>query len=141
MEALRSGRIESLSSSRNGRLLLQEFDAFLDEFGQREGLTWYLSTPTWRQDPSQVWRLLRALVQVTTPPASVAANRSDAAVQLVSHRLRFLPGMPRLFRWLVDRLRRLQKFREDSHFDVAGRSMRCRNSRKSGDAGSQHEDC
>lgn len=119
LESLRSGAIGALSSTDAGQLLLQEVAGFLAEFGQREGVTWYLSTPTWRQDPSQVWWLLRALVEVHTPPASAAAERSEAAVRLVSSRLRFLPGLPQLSRWLVERLRRLQQFREDSHFDAA----------------------
>ena len=119
LQSLRSATVEELSSTEAGRSLLKEVAEFLDEFGQREGVTWYLSTPTWRQDAGQVWRLLRALAEVPTPPASAGAERSEAAVRLVSSRLRFFPGLPRLFRWLVDRLRRLQKFREDSHFDSA----------------------
>lgn len=117
--AVRSGDLDALSESEAGRALLREVDDFLDAYGQREGVTWYLSTPTWRQDPRQVWRLLRVLAEVPSAPVAASEERSAAAVRLVSHRLRFVPGLPRLFRWLVTRLRRLQKFREDSHFDVA----------------------
>jgi phosphohistidine swiveling domain-containing protein len=119
LEALRANNLKALSGSEAGRTLLREVDDFLDQYGQREGVTWYLSTPTWRQDPGQVWRLLRSLAEIPSPPAGTSAERSEAAVLMVSQRLRFVPGLPGLFRWLVDRLRRLQKFREDSHFDVA----------------------
>jgi phosphohistidine swiveling domain-containing protein len=118
-QAVRSGDTAALSGSEAGRALLREVEEFLGEYGQREGVTWYLSTPTWRQDPSQVWRLLRVLVEVSSAPPAASEERSEAAARLVSHRLRFVPGLPRLFRWLVARLRRLQKFREDSHFDAA----------------------
>jgi pyruvate,water dikinase len=37
---------------------------------------------------------------------------------LVISKLRFYPGANKLFSWLVDRLRSLQKFREDSHYDL-----------------------
>lgn len=117
--AVKSGDLGALSENEAGRTLLREVEEFLDAYGQREGVTWYLSTPTWRQDPSQVWRLLRVLAEVPTAPAAASEERSARALRMVSDRLRFVPGMPRLFRWLVTRLRRLQKFREDSHFDVA----------------------
>lgn len=118
MQDLKADHPRAFTAGGAGAAFLRRFDAFIAEYGQREGITWYLSTPTWRRDPQQVWQLLRALVEVSTPTASGGAGRHEAARELVLSRLRFVPGASRLFRWLVERLRALQAFREDSQFDV-----------------------
>ncbi len=118
MEDLKADQPRALMSYGAGVAFLHHFNAFLAEYGQREGVTWYLSTPTWRQERQQVWRLLRALVEVSAPPPSVGGERYEAARHLVLSRLRFIPGASRPFRRLVERLRALQAFRENSQFDV-----------------------
>ncbi|MFZ5816554.1 MAG: PEP/pyruvate-binding domain-containing protein, partial [Bacillota bacterium] len=114
LAAVREGRLERLRESEAGRAFLVQFDRFLQEYGHREGSCWYLSTPCWRQDPAQVWRMLSGLVS--------AEQRAEGKVEwekardLVAGRLRWpLRG---LFLYLVDRLRKHREFRENSHFDL-----------------------
>jgi len=117
IEALDPARLQSTDE---GREFLAEFAGFLHTFGHRETSCWYLSTPTWRVDPTQVWRLLRSMAMVDQPPRPLQGNRDDyrTARDRVEHRLRLLPGSSALFRWLVDSLRNLTEFRELSHFDL-----------------------
>ena len=111
---------EQLQTTPEGRDFLTEFRNFLDKFGHRETSCWYLSTPTWRVDPTQVWRLLRSTLNVEEPPASTQDTESAYRVarEQAERRLRLLPGMPALFGWLLDSLRSLTEFRELSHFDL-----------------------
>ena len=111
---------ELLKTTPEGRKFLTEFREFLDTFGHRETSCWYLSTPTWRVDPTQVWRLLRSMLSVDVSPAGSKETGSTyrAAREQVERRLRLLPGMPKLFGWLLDSLRSLTEFRELSHFDL-----------------------
>lgn len=111
---------ERLASFPAGRKYLQAFDAFLEKYGHREGTCWYITTPNWRQDPRQVWRLLGSLVESEERPGAPEENRTRrlADLALVEGRLRLIPGLPPLFRWLLLRLRMLNTFRECSHFDL-----------------------
>ena len=117
VEALDPARLRSTDE---GREFLSEFADFLDSFGHRETSCWYLSTPTWRVDPTQVWRLLRSMVLAEQSPDDLKRARDDyrTARDKVEQRLRLLPGAAMLFRWLADSLRNLTEFRELSHFDL-----------------------
>ncbi|HYF78198.1 MAG TPA: PEP/pyruvate-binding domain-containing protein, partial [Symbiobacteriaceae bacterium] len=110
--AVADGRFEDV-----GPGLYAKVAAFLAEFGHREGATWYLSVPTWRQEPLQVWRLLQGMVAVEAPPQA-REGRYEAAVRLVERRLRWFPPLLRRFHWLLARIRAMTQFRENSHFDL-----------------------
>jgi pyruvate,water dikinase len=110
-----------LPSIPGGQAFLEAMDGFIETWGQREGSCWYLSTPTWRQDQMQVWRILASLVMVDHRRGrpDEARARFLAARERVMRGLRFYPGLGRLFTWLLERLRALHCFREQSHFDLA----------------------
>ncbi|WP_437961289.1 PEP/pyruvate-binding domain-containing protein [Sorangium sp. So ce119] len=117
--AIREGRPEELRSSEAGRAYLAEAEAFLDEHGYRESKGLYLSAPTWRQDPAPMWGLLRGLLDAAEPPSEEAGvRRYRAALEEVTRKLRFVPGLPDAFRRTLERLRRAILFRERSHFDL-----------------------
>ncbi|WP_437878869.1 PEP/pyruvate-binding domain-containing protein [Sorangium sp. So ce513] len=117
--AIRDGRPEDLRASEAGRAYLAEVDAFLDEHGHRETKGIYLSAPTWRQDPAPLWGLLRGLLDAAEPPSEEAGmRRYRAALDEVTRKLRFVPGLTDAFRRTLDRLRRAILFRERSHFDM-----------------------
>jgi pyruvate,water dikinase len=111
---------ERLQSTPEGKDFLTKFGDFLDTFGHRETSCWYLSTPTWRVQPMQVWRLLRSVVSVEKPLADSTKTQSTyrKAREDVERQLRLLPGLPALFGWLLESLRSLTEFRELSHFDL-----------------------
>ena len=111
---------ERLTAFPAGRKFLKAFAAFLEKYGHREGTCWYITTPTWRQDPRQVWRLLGSLVESEERPGAPEESRARrlADIALVEGRLRLIPGLRPLFRWLLLRLRMLNTFRECSHFDL-----------------------
>lgn len=110
--AVAQGRFDDVSPGLQAKVA-----AFLAEFGHREGATWYPSVPTWRQEPVQVWRLLQGLVAVETPPIA-REGRYEAAIHLVEGRLRWFPPLLRRFRWLLEHIRAMMLFRENSHFDL-----------------------
>ncbi|WP_437738342.1 PEP/pyruvate-binding domain-containing protein [Sorangium sp. So ce1335] len=117
--AIRDGRPEDLRASDAGRAYLAEVDAFLDEHGHRESKGFYLSAPTWRQDPAPMWGLLRGLLDAAEPPSEEAGmKRYRAALEEVTRKLRFVPGLPDAFRRTLERLRSAILFRERSHFDL-----------------------
>jgi phosphohistidine swiveling domain-containing protein len=121
LEAVRRVEPETLESTPEGRAFLGAFREFIDRYGHRESSCWYLSTPTWRRDPFQVWRLLSSLVRAETRsarPAELEARYREARGR-VERRLRFFPGLSRWFGWMVDGLRRFHGFRESSHFDLS----------------------
>jgi phosphohistidine swiveling domain-containing protein len=111
---------KQLESTREGRQFLRAFGDFLDAYGHRESTCWYLSTPTWRCDPMQVWRLLRSISEVDEPRTNSEQADKDyqRARDLVERRLRFIPGLRSYFRWLLHAVRDLTVFRERSHFDL-----------------------
>jgi phosphohistidine swiveling domain-containing protein len=113
-------RPDRLPRTPQGEAFRNALSRFMETYGHREGAGYYLSTPTWRRDPMQVWRLLRSLVAVEVRPsdADKVRKRYEAARARVERRLRFLPGIRTLFGWLVDRFRALDTFRETSHFDI-----------------------
>jgi rifampicin phosphotransferase len=117
-DAIRSGRIEALRDSDAGRAYLAAFDAFLDEYGHREGACLYLSAPTWRHGPEPVWGLIRGFMLVSELPEDSGAERYRAALEEVEGRLRAVPGVAGAFRALLDRVRALTVFRENTHFDL-----------------------
>ncbi|HYC88905.1 MAG TPA: PEP/pyruvate-binding domain-containing protein [Thermoanaerobaculia bacterium] len=93
--------------------------AFLAKYGHREGSSFYLSTPTWNRNPEQVRALARALAQAGAPPQrGMAAERAEQAKREVLSALRRKPLLRWAFRWMVERYRELQRFEEDSHFDM-----------------------
>ncbi|WP_233561981.1 PEP/pyruvate-binding domain-containing protein [Sorangium cellulosum] len=117
--AIGEGHPEELRGSEAGRAYLAEVEAFLDEHGYRESKGLYLSAPTWRQDPAPLWGLLRGLLDAVEPPSEEAGmKRYHTALEEVTRKLRFVPGLPDAFRRTLDRLRRAILFRERSHFDV-----------------------
>ncbi|MGE5675515.1 MAG: PEP/pyruvate-binding domain-containing protein [Mycobacterium leprae] len=91
---------------------------FLATYGHRDGAAWYVSEPVWRRAPDRVRQMLQGLVMLDAPPSSMGQQQYEKARRLVEGRLRWLPGLPRFFRWLVERFRALQAFRENSHFDL-----------------------
>ncbi|HWI64044.1 MAG TPA: PEP/pyruvate-binding domain-containing protein [Symbiobacteriaceae bacterium] len=112
LEALAAGRFAEVSPG-----LRTQVDAFLAEYGHREGSTWYVSIPTWRQEPAQVWRLLAGLAAVAEAPHAPVGRRA-AALEAVERKFRRIPWLLRRFRWLLERQRAMQTFRENSHFDL-----------------------
>lgn len=116
LAAVREGRPERLEASEAGRAFLGQMQRFLKAYGHREGACWYISLPSWRRDPSQVWRMLRSLVEAEQP--AEGRVEWEKVRDMVAHRLRWLPPLRHLFLYLVDRLRKMRKFREDSHFDL-----------------------
>jgi pyruvate,water dikinase len=119
-DAVRDLDPDLLERTADGRSFLQAFDEFLETYGHRDGSCWYLSTPTWRRDPMQVWRLLKSMMEVEEPPRDLEQSISDhrAARELVERRLRFIPGLRPAFRFFLDAIRSLTAFREHSHFDL-----------------------
>ncbi|MDI3288763.1 PEP/pyruvate-binding domain-containing protein [Polyangium sp. 15x6] len=118
--SIREGRPEDLRGSDEGRAYLAKVEAFLDEHGHRESTGLYLSAPTWRQDPAPMWGLLRSLLDTTEPPSEEAGQkRYQAALDEVTHALRFVPGLSDSFRGTLSRLRQAIVFRERSHYDIA----------------------
>lgn len=118
--AVREMAPDRLRATVEGREFLQAFGAFLQKYGHREGSCWYLTTPTWRQDPMQVWGLLSSMVEAERragSPEQVRMRRL-ASLALVEKRLRFIPGLLGAFHWLLTHLSQLNAFRESSHFDL-----------------------
>jgi pyruvate,water dikinase len=120
LSAVRAEDPARLGRSEEGRAFLGEFRQFLGTYGHREGIGWYLSTFTWRSDPLQVYRLLAHLAALDTFPDAPdqAESRYRASRDRALRGLRFYPGLGRLFCRLVDGLRVLQVFREESHLDL-----------------------
>lgn len=112
--------IERLLDSEEGRKFADLFKAFIEKYGHREGACWYLTTPTWRQDQKQVWRILASLVAVDEPTGTFkqAQARHLSVIALIEKRLRFIPGLSKTFSQLWHRLYRLNVFREKSHYDL-----------------------
>ncbi|UQA56835.1 PEP/pyruvate-binding domain-containing protein [Polyangium aurulentum] len=119
VQAIREGRPEALRESEAGRAYLADVQAFLDEHGHRESTGLYLSAPTWQQDPTPVWGLLRGMLDATEPPSEEAGmKRYRAALEEVTGKIRFVPGLAGAFERTLDQLRRAIVFRERSHFDL-----------------------
>lgn len=111
---------QRLQETEVGRKFIKSFNTFIETYGHREGTCWYLTTPTWRQDQYQVWRILSSLVgtEVRTGSRIKARSRRLSAIALVEKRLFFFPCFIKAFRWLRYHLCRLNAFREKSHFDL-----------------------
>ncbi len=109
---------------RLSRLVRQGEDAerplqeFLAAYGHRASTAWYLSQPTWRQEPGRVRQMIEGLAAVEDAPADLGAEKHEAAYRQVTAGLARWPVLPRLFEWLLRRFRRLQVFRENSNFDL-----------------------
>jgi rifampicin phosphotransferase len=118
--AIRNEAPHRLLESAKGRDFMKIFTAFIDKHGHREGPCWYLTSPTWRHDQKQVWRLLASLIDAKerTGNPEHAEARHKAALLLVEKRLRYIPGLRGAFRWLWYHLYRLNAFREKSHYDI-----------------------
>ena len=111
---------EGLENTPQGQAFLLAVDRFLTAYGHREGASWYLSAPTWGQDPLLVWRLLSSFIELDEPPTdSHQANSSFLAARgLVEGRFREVPWIRDRFFLLLDAMRTLTRFREQSHFDL-----------------------
>ncbi len=118
--AVRNEAPHLLQETIEGRDFLKTFKTFIDKHGHREGSCWYLTSPTWRHDQKQVWRLLASLVDAEerTGNPKHAHARHQAALSLVEKRLRYIPGLRGVFNWLWHHLYRLNAFREKSHYDI-----------------------
>jgi len=90
---------------------------FFAQFGHRESGGFYLSTPTWRHDPTPVRQIIRTLVETEERHAS-SASAHDEARALVEQRLRRVSWLRRRFIALLEQIRTLHRFREVSHFDL-----------------------
>lgn len=120
LAAVRDEAPHRMQKTAEGRDFLKAFGTFIDKHGHREGSCWYLTTPTWRNDRKQVWRLLASLVDTEgrTGNPERARARHQAALSLMEKRLRYIPGLRGVFRWLWHHLYRLNVFREKSHYDL-----------------------
>lgn len=118
--AVRDEAPHRLEKIYEGRKFMESFRAFIDQHGHREGACWYLTSPTWRNDQKQVWRLLASLVDAGKRSGNPehAQARQQVAFSLVEKRLRYIPGLRGAFRWLWQHLHRLNEFREKSHYDL-----------------------
>jgi pyruvate,water dikinase len=112
--AIRDGRWDALAADHPFAGALREFFA---RFGHRESGGFYLSLPTWGQDPTPVRQLLRTLVDVDQRPSG-SDSAHVAARADVERRLRWCPWLRRQFGTLVEQVRALHLMREESHFDL-----------------------
>ncbi|MFC1661753.1 PEP-utilizing enzyme, partial [Gemmatimonadota bacterium] len=111
---------KGMERSVEGRAFLEAVEDFLTLYGHREGSSWYLSTPTWHRNPAQVWNLLASLVELDGPSwdPDRATRSYQAAKERVERRLRPIPWLRRRFLTLLEGIRALTVFREQSHFDL-----------------------
>ena len=118
--AVRSRAPERLDETPEGRAFQDRVRSFLGSYGHREGHSWYLSSPTWARDPEQVWGLLSSLVEADAPPVDPveARARYRAARESALARLADVPLLRRLFLRVLETVRGLTAFREESHFDL-----------------------
>lgn len=117
-QPIRRERPEDLALSEVGRGFLVDAEAFLNEHGYRETTGLYLSAPTWRNDPKPFWRLLRNMLDAPHPPSEAAGQkRYEAALEELTHTLRFVPGAADKLKTFVETLRGVIVFRERTHFD------------------------
>jgi rifampicin phosphotransferase len=118
-EPIRRQSPEELEQSEVGRAFLADVETFLDEHGHRESVGLYLSTPTWRNDPKPFWGMLHSMLEAQHPPSEAAGyKRYEAALEEVTHKLRWVPGAANKVRSLVHFLRQIIVFRERSHYDM-----------------------
>jgi len=119
-ECVRSMDTRSLLKSEEGRKFMVSFEEFIERYGHREGSCWYLTTPTWRQDQKQVWRILASLIAADEPTGTLEQMqaRQRSALALVERGLHFIPPLSKAFSQLWNRLYRVNEFREKSHFDL-----------------------
>ncbi len=113
---VRDGEPERLAESKEGRALQAEVERFLQIYGHREGSCWYLSVPVLRRDPTRFWALLKAMAETEQMPRTEV--EVAGARLLVERKLRWVPPLRSLVFYLVDRLRTMRQFRENSHFDL-----------------------
>ncbi len=92
VQAVAGGDLDALGTFEAGRDFLDSMSRFLAEYGHREGATWYLSTPTWRQDSSPLRCLLLGLMETESQP-KCQDGRYEAARSLVEGRLRRWPWL------------------------------------------------
>ena len=90
---------------------------FFAQFGHRESGGFYLSSPTWRHDPTPVRQILRTLVE-TEERHEASARAHGEARALVEQSLHRFPWLRRRFVALLEQIRTLHRFREISHFDL-----------------------
>jgi phosphohistidine swiveling domain-containing protein len=116
-----------LPRSAPGRELLAAIDAFLKRYGSREITMPSAALPSWRDQPSVVYGLLKALVAgepSTDTPEADGTQRTEQARRAVEatlsrgwlglNRRVILPGFHRL----LAATRAFVAFREDSHFSL-----------------------
>ncbi len=115
--AVREGDLVRLSRDTSGAAVMKEVEKFLEEFGHREGETWYLSSPTWGQDPTQLLLVASALAKGASPPGD-GRDRYERACDELDHRLRHVSWIASRLHVLIERVRALERFRENSHWDL-----------------------
>ncbi len=85
----------ALRGSEDGRRFLQAFDAYLAEYGLRSD-DWLLSSPSWIEDPTPVWRALHEHLSApgNDPEAELArlAAEREGALRDARARLADYPG-------------------------------------------------
>lgn len=86
---------EALRATESGRSFLADFDAYLQAYGRRSE-TWELNVPSWVEDPTPVWKLLREHLSQpdADPEAELARQAEQREAALVETRAR-LTGYPR----------------------------------------------
>jgi phosphohistidine swiveling domain-containing protein len=65
--AVRAGRIPSRSELPGSAGFFEQFDAFLETYGDRSQ-TWGIDHPTMREEPDFVWSMVRAAIQAQASP-------------------------------------------------------------------------
>lgn len=118
VEKIRTGDYAKLDQTQEGKAFLEKFHQLLEEYGHRDGTTWYISTPTWKNNPDQVWRLLTTLVQLETLPSGEGRAVYQKEKEKVTKKLRFWLGLSSFFPWLLERYRHLHIMEENSHLDL-----------------------
>jgi len=85
----------ALRGSESGRRFLQAFDAYLQAYGRRSE-TWELQYPSWLEDPTPVWRMLREhLTQPDADPEAELARLAERRETALAEARAALAGYPR----------------------------------------------
>lgn len=116
VEMLRQRDYEGLTESEPSKDFTRATVQFFQSYGHREGTGWYLSTPTWKNGPDQVWDLIKTLMEMDKMPQSTSWYQETQ--KEVAHKLRYYPFVARFFQWILRVYRDLYAFEENSHLDL-----------------------
>ncbi len=105
----------ALERSEAGRLFLQRFEAFLEEYGHRE-MTLTISQPAWKDDPEGVLTILRVLAEGQAPAVSGQAAWEQARDEILQRTLLGTRPLRGWLLWSLSATRCIFQIREDTHF-------------------------